>query len=83
MRALIEAGADINKARDDGVMALFIATHQGQEAVVRTLIELGADVNKGTDNGCTPLSITAQEGYTAIVQILNDAVLVQMQHLSL
>jgi ankyrin repeat protein len=64
-------------------MALFIATHQGQEAVVRTLIELGADVNKGTDNGCTPLSITAQEGYTAIVQILNDAVLVRMQHLSL
>ena len=83
VRALIQAGADINKARDDGVMALFIATHQGQEAVVRTLIELGADVNKGTDNGCTPLSITAQEGYTAIVQILNDAVLVQMQHFSL
>jgi hypothetical protein len=29
------------------------------------------------------LSIAAQQGHTAIVQILRDAVLVRMQHLSL
>ena len=40
------------------------------------------DVNKAADNGWTPLAIAAQEGHTAIVQILRDAVLVQMQHLS-
>jgi len=50
---------------------------------VRALIEAGADVNKATDNGGTPLSIAAQQGHTAIVQILRDAVLVRMQHLSL
>jgi ankyrin repeat protein len=75
---LIEAGADINKADDDGVTPLYIAAELGQEAIVRALIEAGADVNKATDNGWTPLSIAAQEGHTAIVQILNDAVLVQM-----
>jgi hypothetical protein len=45
--------------------------------------ESGADVNKAMDDGATPLSIAAQKGHTAIVQILKDAVLVQMQHLSL
>jgi ankyrin repeat protein len=35
------------------------------------------------DDGATPLSIAAQKGHTAIVHILKDAVLVQMQHLSL
>ena len=49
MRALIEAGADVNKARDNGVTPLFIAAHKGHEAVVRALIEAGADVNKATD----------------------------------
>ena len=80
---LIEVGADINKADDDGVTQLYIAAELGQEAIVRALIEAGADVNKATDNGWTPLAIAAEEGHTAIVQILRDAVLVQMQHLSL
>jgi len=35
------------------------------------------------DDGATPLSIAAQQGHTAIVTILDDAVLVQMLHLSL
>ena len=44
MRALIEAGADINKARDNGVTPLYIAAQEGLEVVLRALIELGADV---------------------------------------
>ena len=60
---------------------LYVGAQNGHEAVVRTLIEAGADVNKATDDGWTPLSIAA--GHTAILQILRDAVLVRMQHLSL
>ena len=59
VRALIEAGADVNKAKDDGVTPLYIATCNGHEAVVRALIEAGADVNKAKDNGVTPLFIAA------------------------
>ena len=46
MRALIEAGADVNKAMDDGATPLYVAAQEGHEAVVRALIEAGADVNK-------------------------------------
>ena len=62
-------------------MPLLIAAQQGYEAIVWALIELGAHVNKATDDGGTPLFIAA--GHTAILQILRDAVLVRMQHLSL
>jgi ankyrin repeat protein len=80
---MIEAGADVNQATDNGWTPLSIAAQQGHETVVWAMIEAGADVNKATDDGWTPLSIAAWKGHTAIVQILNDAVLVQMQHLSL
>ena len=43
---LIELGADINKAQDNGATPLFMAAETGHEAVLRALIEAGADVNK-------------------------------------
>ena len=73
MRALIEAGADINKATDNGATALYIGAENGHEAVVRALIEAGADVNKARDNGGTPLLIAAQVGHEAIVRALIEA----------
>ena len=83
MRALMELGAHVKKAADDGWTPLNIAAEKGHEMVVQALMELGVDVNKAADNGWTPLAIAAQEGHTAIVQFLRDAALVQMQHLSL
>ena len=79
-RALIEAGADVNKAMDNGATPLYMAAQIGHEAVVRALIEFGADVNKARDNGRTPLSVSvnsvnniAQGNHAAIVQLLRDA----------
>ena len=45
VRTLMEAGADVNKATDDGVTPLYMAAYKGHEAMVRTLMEAGADVN--------------------------------------
>ena len=70
MRALIESGAEINKARDIGDTPLSMAAQNGHEAVVRALIELGADVNKAKDNGVTPLYIATQKGHEAVVRAL-------------
>jgi cytohesin len=49
VRALIEMGADVNKARDNGGTPLITATQKGHEAVLRALIEAGADINKADD----------------------------------
>jgi hypothetical protein len=43
VRALIKAGADVNKAMDNGWTPLLIAAQNGHQAVVRALIELGAN----------------------------------------
>jgi ankyrin repeat protein len=59
VRLLVVAGAEIYKAKDDGVTPLLVAAHQGHEMVVRALVEAGADVNKPRDNGGTPLYIAA------------------------
>jgi ankyrin repeat protein len=83
VRTLMELGADVNQAMDGGATPLFMVAHMGHAVLVRALIEAGADIDKATDNGWTPLSIAAQKGHTAISQILRDAVLVQMQDLSL
>ena len=73
MRALIEAGADINKASFDGVTPLVKATQEGHVAVVLALIEADADINKATDNGRTPLYFAAQAGYETLVRALIEA----------
>ena len=84
VRALIEAGADVNKAEARGVTPLYIAAQNGFEAVLRALIEAGADINQVAVNGSTPLSVSmllARNGaqgnhaaiYRSIVQIPRDA----------
>ena len=42
MRALIEAGADVNKMKDNGVTPLFFATRNGHAAIVQILKDAGA-----------------------------------------
>ena len=61
VKALIEGGADVNKADDDGWTPLYTAAANGHEAVVKALIEAGADVNKARDDGWTPLYIAASK----------------------
>ena len=67
---LIERGADINKAMNEGTTPLFIASHKGHVEVVRILVERGADINKAEDEGYTPLWIASQKGHVEVVRIL-------------
>jgi hypothetical protein len=72
VRALIEAGADVNKAinNDIGVTPLHVAAHNGHETVVRALIEAGADVNQTSNECATPLYVAAHEGNETVVRAL-------------
>ncbi len=42
VQVLIEKGADVKKATDDGVTPLFIAAHQGHAAIAQILRDSGA-----------------------------------------
>jgi ankyrin repeat protein len=67
---LLEHGADINKAQNDGCTPLHMASQQGHVDVVRVLLEQGADINKAKNNGCTPLFMASQDGHVDVVRVL-------------
>ena len=83
MKALIEAGADVNTKNTDGMTALLMAsgeifkmppvTEALRAGVVRALIQAGADVTVKDRLGRTPLMVAARSGYTEIVRLLREA----------
>jgi len=74
VKALIEAGADVNKQGRDENTALGEATAHGSTLVVMELIKAGADVNPFcSDMGSTPIFIAAELGNSIIVALLIQA----------
>ena len=69
---LMEQGADVNIAAEDGRSAIFIAAQKGCFEIVRYLVEHGADKNTATDDGWTPLGIAVQEGHSAVATYLRE-----------
>ena len=72
VKSLIDAGADINKARGDGWTALHIALYWGRENLAKTLIESGADINRQDNFLTTPLHVAASKGLVYTVKLLID-----------
>ena len=67
VRALIEAGADVNAALGDGTTALHWATHRDDPDLVAHLLAAGADVNTADDHGVTPLARAAENASATAV----------------
>ncbi|MFC7441139.1 ankyrin repeat domain-containing protein [Laceyella putida] len=55
VRRLIEAGANVNAADEQGYTALHVAVSKESLPMVRLLVEAGADVNAADHKGNTPL----------------------------
>ena len=70
VRLLIDAGALINQANNDGATPLFIASAKGQVEVIRVLIDAGALINQAMNNGVTPIWVASHNGHMAIVRYL-------------
>ena len=72
VRALIAAGADVNRASmcEQGFTPLTIAAQHGFEPVAQALIDAGADVNKADKFGVTPMRIAAHNGHEAVIRAL-------------
>jgi ankyrin repeat protein len=74
VKALIQAGADVDKATKNGSTALMWASENGHAAIVEALLQAGADVDKAADSdGATALIMASQEGHGAIVEALIQA----------
>ena len=71
VKALLEAGVDVNAKTRYGATALSYACDKGHVEVVKLLIERGADVNvKDTFYGATPLDWALNHDATEVVLLL-------------
>jgi ankyrin repeat protein len=70
VKALIDAGADVNEKDVAGEAPLHIAVIEGYRDIASLLIEKGAEVNIGDARGLTPLHAAAWRGYRDAVVLL-------------
>ena len=64
------AGADVDRAENDGWTPLLMAAQEGHSEVVAALVAARADVDRAKNNGATPLCIAAQNGHSQVVSTL-------------
>ncbi len=73
VRALIEAGANIEAPIGYGVRPLMLAAGYGETAVVQALLEAGADVLAKNEGGYTALMMVKQKFYVDVINLLHEA----------
>jgi uncharacterized protein len=70
-KLLIAAGANVKAAtRDGAITPLFIASNNGNAAMIEALIKAGADAKSATAEGATALMKAAVSGSAAAVNVL-------------
>jgi ankyrin repeat protein len=70
MRALIQAGADVDTRNGDGVTPAYEATNNGHSAALGVLVLSGADMTIGQEQGLSPLFALPSEGGSSLVDEL-------------
>ena len=73
VRALLQAGADVNRPQGDGATALHWAVYRDDPETTRLLLAAGASVDAANDLGVTPLWLACNNGSAALVETLLDA----------
>jgi ankyrin len=74
VKSLLEHGANVNAAANDGSTVLMMAVSAGDAEIVRELLTKGADPSaKFTQTGKTPLMVAKEKDFTDIVRTLEAA----------
>ncbi len=70
LRALLEAGAEVNVPQDSGFTPLHQAAHRDDEAMTELFLQHGADRQARTDSGQTPADIALADGHPQLANRL-------------
>ena len=70
VRLVLNEGAEVDRANQNGVTPLHIACQKGHVAVARLLLDEGAEVDRAAKDGVTPLFIACAEGHVDVVRLL-------------
>lgn len=70
MKALLKAGANLNKSTDFGVTPLYAASARGYTSIVNVLLLAGAEIDKQAIDYSTPLMAASKFGEASIVKTL-------------
>ena len=73
VRALLDAGADMNATQPDGTTALHWAAFRNDAEVAELLVRAGADPNARNAYGTHPLSLACTNGSSRLVKLLLQA----------
>jgi ankyrin repeat protein len=73
VRALVEAGADVNARQHGGYVPLHSAAQSGKMEVLDLLLERGADPAAATDDGRRPIDLARDRGHAQEVERLRAA----------
>jgi len=73
LQFLLERGADVNGATEDGVTALHFAALHRQHRVVQWLLKRGAEPCVATTGGCTPAHYALYAGDVGLAATLHEA----------
>ena len=68
---LVEARADPNATRADGVTAMWIAAQFGRESCIESLALQKGSVTQAANDGATPIYIAAQQGFDRCIRTLS------------
>lgn len=67
---LLQAGADVSLADDQGHTALMHACMVGRVSIVPQLLQAGADILRRNQQGQTPMALAAEAGHTNVLSLL-------------
>ncbi|KFZ19923.1 hypothetical protein V502_03426, partial [Pseudogymnoascus sp. VKM F-4520 (FW-2644)] len=67
---LLQHGADVTVANNNGWTPLYGASSKGHIDVVKVLLQHGADVTVATNDGWTPLNGASSKGHIEVVKVL-------------